>query len=99
MVEVAQMRTIPVSKAAKNVAEFTFSELCEEARGSPDYSAIARQFNSIILRGVPQLTMTRRDLMRRFILLIDALYYQHRNVIIESAVSLDELFDVPADAK
>jgi len=99
MVEVAQMRTIPVSKAAKGVAEFTFSELCEEARGSPDYSAIARQFNSIILRGVPQLNMTRRDLMRRFILLIDALYYQHRNVIIESTVSLDELFDVPADAK
>lgn len=99
MVEVAQSRTIPVSKAAKGVAEFTFKELCEEARGSPDYSAIAKQFNSIILRGVPQQKMTRRDLMRRFILLIDALYYQHRNVVIEAECELDSLFAVDANAQ
>lgn len=64
-----------MNKAAKGTAEFTFKELCEDARGSADYSAIAKNFNSIILRGVPRQTMTRRDLMRRFILLIDALYY------------------------
>ena len=75
----------------------TFKELCDEARGSPDYQALGREFKSVILRGVPQLSMTRRDLMRRFILLIDTLYYQHRNVVIEAEVSLDDLFDVPAD--
>jgi len=50
VVEVAQGRTIPVDKAAKGVAEFTFKELCEDARGSSDYAAIAKTYNSIIIR-------------------------------------------------
>ena len=36
----------------------------------------------------------RRDWLRRFIVLIDDLYYCHCNVVIEAAVSLDELFEV-----
>lgn len=36
--------------------------------------------------------MERRDLMRRFILLIDTLYFSHRNVVIEADVHLDNLF-------
>ena len=75
MVEVAQMRSITCDKAAKGTGEFTFKELCEDARGSSDYTAVAKAFNSIIIRGVPVMNMTRRDLLRRFILLIDALYY------------------------
>ena len=49
--------------------------LCDEARGSPDYQAIGRNYTTLILRGVPQLTMARRDTLRRFILLIDTLYF------------------------
>ena len=40
-IEVAQGRHIPCQKQAKNVAEFTFKELCEDNRGSTDYMAIA----------------------------------------------------------
>jgi len=61
--------------------------------------AIAEHYKTIILRNVPQLSMDRRDLLRRFISLIDSLYYNHRNVIIESAVSLDELFDIPENSE
>lgn len=32
--------------------------------------------------------------MRRFILLIDTLYYQHRNVIIEADVKIEDLFKI-----
>lgn len=78
------MRTIFCSKSAKGVGEFTFKELCEDARGSSDYTAVGKNFNSIIIRNVPQMTMQRRDLLRRFILLIDALYYLHKNVVIEA---------------
>lgn len=44
MVTVAQGRFIPCEKQAKNVAVFSFKELCEGNRGSPDYMAIAAQF-------------------------------------------------------
>ena len=53
MVEVAQGRTISCSKSAKGVGEFTFKELCDDARGSTDYAAIGRAFTTVILRGVP----------------------------------------------
>ena len=37
----------------------------------------------------------RRDILRRFILLIDELYYQQRKVIIEAETDLDSLFEIP----
>jgi len=37
LVEVAQGRTLHVAKQAKGVAIVTFSELCEQAKGSSDY--------------------------------------------------------------
>ena len=40
------------------------------------------------------LSSERRDWLRRFILLIDALYYNHRNVVIEAEVEIDDLFRI-----
>lgn len=39
--------------------------------------------------------MERRDVLRRFILLIDQLYYFQRKVIIEADKELDEIFERP----
>jgi predicted ATPase len=36
--------------------------------------------------------MERRDTLRRFILLIDQLYYHNRKVVIEASHPLDDLF-------
>ena len=96
-VQVAQGRTLMVERAAKRVAEVTFKDMCEKAKGSTDYMALAQNFQSIIIRGVPQLSMDRRDLLRRFILLIDQLYYHNRKVIIEAEKDLDNLFQKPKD--
>jgi predicted ATPase len=38
--------------------------------------------------------MSRRDTLRRFILLIDTLYFQHKNVVIEAEVDIMELFEM-----
>ena len=86
---VAQGRTITCSKFSNNAGEFSFKELCMDNRGSTDYMAVAEHVQTVIIRGVPQLTMERRDWLRRFILLIDALYYRHRNVVIEADVPFD----------
>ena len=75
MIEVAQGRFIGCDKYSKNVGEFTFKQLCEDNRGSTDYMAIAQELQSVLIRGVPQLSTTRRDHLRRFISLIDALYF------------------------
>ena len=44
VVQVAQGRTLMIERAAKKVAEVTFQDMCEKARGSTDYMALAQNF-------------------------------------------------------
>lgn len=84
-----------IDKQARTVCEVNFADMCETAKGSTDYMALAQTYHSIIIRDVPQLSMERRDILRRFILLIDQLYYHNRKVIIEASHELDQLFIRP----
>lgn len=67
-------RTLHVPKSLKGVAVFSFKRLCAEARGAPDYLAIARRFHTVILVGIPVLGPEKRNEAARFVTLIDALY-------------------------
>jgi cell division protein ZapE len=67
-------RTLHVPKSLKGVAVFSFRRLCGEARGAPDYLAIARRYHTVILVGVPKLGPENRNEAARFVTLIDALY-------------------------
>ena len=55
--------------------------------------ALSKHFSTIIVRNVPKLSMERRDVLRRFILMIDEFYYQSRKVVIEAETKLEELFE------
>jgi cell division protein ZapE len=67
-------RSLHVPKSLKGVAVFSFKRLCVEARGAPDYLAIARRFHTVILVGIPVLGPENRNEAARFVTLIDALY-------------------------
>jgi cell division protein ZapE len=67
-------RTIHVPKSLKGVAVFSFRKLCGEARGAPDYLAIARHYHTVFLVGIPALGPENRNEAARFVTLIDALY-------------------------
>ncbi len=67
-------RTLHVPKSVKGVAVFSFKRLCTEARGAPDYLAIARKYHSVIIVGIPVLGPEKRNEAARFVTLIDALY-------------------------
>lgn len=67
-------RTLHVPKSLKGVAVFSFKRLCAEARGAPDYLAVARRFHTVILVGIPVLGPENRNEAARFVTLIDALY-------------------------
>jgi cell division protein ZapE len=69
-------RSIHVPKSLKGVAVFSFKKLCGEARGSPDYLAIARRYHTVFLVGIPKLGPENRNEAARFVTLIDALYEQ-----------------------
>jgi len=67
-------RTLHVPKALKGVAVFSFKRLCAEARGAPDYLAIARRYHTVIIVGIPILGPENRNEAARFVTLIDSLY-------------------------
>lgn len=53
------------------VAQFTFNELCISNLSSLDYISIAEHFPTIIITGIPVINPELRDVVRRFITLID----------------------------
>lgn len=87
-------RLLTASRAAKNVAWFTFDELCNRPLGAVDYLALTEQFHTIVLAGIPALSRERRDEARRFNTLIDTLYEAHANLVASAEVSPDRLYPV-----
>jgi cell division protein ZapE len=78
-------RPIPVVKQSENVIWFEFEALCEGPRSQNDYIEIAREYQSVIVSHVPQLSATRENAARRFIALVDELYDRHVNLIVSAA--------------
>jgi cell division protein ZapE len=85
-------RPIPVVKESENVIWFEFEALCEGPRSQNDYIEIAREYQSVIVSYVPQLTATRENAARRFIALIDELYDRHVNLIVSAAAPPADLY-------
>jgi cell division protein ZapE len=67
-------RHVKVPQAAMGVARFDFRDLCDVPLAANDYLALTRAFHTILIDDIPVLTPDRRDVARRFINLIDALY-------------------------
>ncbi len=87
-----QRRTLAVSRAAGGVACFGFAELCQRPLGAADYLAIAQEYHTVILDGVPRLEAKQRNEATRFTTLIDALYEHRVNLICAAAAAAHELY-------
>ncbi len=83
-VDVGGGRILHVPKSLKGVGVFSFKRLCGEARGAPDYLALARYYHTVILVGIPVLGPENRNEAARFVTLIDALY-EHKVKLIATA--------------
>jgi cell division protein ZapE len=82
-------RPLVVPRVGRDVAWFSFDELCARPLAAADYLAIAERFAAIIVEGIPRLSPQQRNEAQRFHILIDALY-EARAVLVASA-------DVPPD--
>ena len=74
-------RTITARAAAAGVAWFDFAELCEGPRSTADYIEIAREFQIVLLGGIPRFDAGNEDAARRFVNLIDELYDRQVTVV------------------
>lgn len=85
-------RTLRARCIVKDVAWFSFEELCERPRSSRDYLELAREFHTLLLQGVPQMGDEMDEAVRRFIHLVDALYDHGVKVIITAMATPDRLY-------
>jgi len=89
-------RTLHVPKALKGVAVFSFKRLCAEARGAPDYLAVARHFHTVIIVGISRMGPENRNEAARFVTLIDALY-EYKVKLLASAAAMPDALYVAGD--
>ena len=85
-------RRVPVSRAARGVAWFSFEELCARPLGAEDYINIAREFHTVVLNGVLRLDENRRNEAKRFMTLIDVLYEQKTNLVMAAETPPHDLY-------
>ena len=67
-------RNIEIPKASGSAAMFCFDELIGRATGAADYLELTRSYHAFVVTGIPGMTHRERDLARRFITFIDAVY-------------------------
>ncbi|GFF91157.1 protein AFG1 [Aspergillus udagawae] len=85
-------RKINVPSASGKAVRFTFQELIGSATGAADYLELVRNYEAFIVTDVPGMTLQQRDLARRFITFIDAVYESRAKLVLTTAVPLTNLF-------
>lgn len=85
-------RVIHVPRAAKEIAYFTFADLCEKPKSALDFLELTKRYRVIVLENVPQMDDTRRDAALRFVTLVDALYEHHIVLALSAAAPPEKLY-------
>jgi cell division protein ZapE len=91
-------RAVPVPRAARGVACFSFAALCGQPLGAEDYITISQRYHTLVLDGVPRLTEERRNEAKRFMALIDTLYEYKVKLVMAADAPPHDLYKGPTHA-
>ncbi|KAF4555847.1 AFG2-like protein [Elsinoe fawcettii] len=85
-------RPVRVPLASGNCARFTFKQLLGGATGAADYIELMRSYSAFVVTDVPAMNLRSRDLARRFITFVDAVYESRAKLVLTCEKGLGELF-------
>lgn len=88
----AQGRDLTISRTGSGAARDSFDNLCNRALGAADYLAIATTFHTLMLDDVPKMDRESRNMAKRFVSLIDALYETRTKLILSADAQPDDLY-------
>jgi cell division protein ZapE len=83
---------VHVPLASMGVARFYFPDLCTKPLGANDFLHIAHTFHTVLIEGIPSFGNVQRDVVRRFINLIDTLYDSRVCLIASAAAEPSDLY-------
>ena len=85
-------RRIFVPRSLKGVGVFSFKRLCGQPLGAADYLAIARNYHTVIVVGIPRMEPDDRNEAARFVTLIDALYENKVKLFVTADAEPEDLY-------
>lgn len=85
-------RAMPARAAVQGVAWFEFKTLCEEARSAADFVEIAREYHTVLIEKIPEMTAEKEDAARRFINLVDEFYDRRVKLITTAALAPEAMY-------
>ena len=85
-------RNVFVPRHLSGVTMWSFHDLCASNLGPADYISLASNFHTVILVGVPILTLLHKNEARRLITLLDALYEARCKLLIRAEAGPDNIF-------
>ena len=85
-------RTVQVLGVAEGVLLADFADLCLAARSAADYTQLAKEFHSVLIDNVPELSSEIEDGARRFITLIDEFYDRNIKVALVADRPMTDLY-------
>jgi cell division protein ZapE len=85
-------RNLRTRARADGVVWFDFEELCAGPRSQADYIEIAREYQAVLLSGIPELGADAEDAARRLIALVDELYDHNVKLIVSASVPIEALY-------
>jgi len=85
-------RAIAVLRTSAALAWFDFAALCAGARSQEDYIEIAREYQAVIVAGVPVFDAAHENEARRFIALVDEFYDRNVKLIVSAAAAPAQLY-------
>ncbi|KAK7432677.1 ATPase [Neonectria magnoliae] len=85
-------REIHVPRVSGRAAWFTFDELIRQPKSASDYIELVRAYEAFIVTDIPGMDHQSRDLARRFITFIDAVYEGNAKLVLTTEKPLGELF-------
>ena len=85
-------RDIPLVRIADDLVWFDFESICGPPRSQADYLEIARCFHTVMISGIPRLTVTQDDATRRFLYLLDEFYDRKVKLIVSAECAPESLY-------
>ncbi|WP_447893544.1 cell division protein ZapE [Vreelandella sp. GE22] len=85
-------RVLKTRRLHENVAWFEFRELCDGPRSQNDYIEIAREFHTVLVSNVIQMSAKQEDQARRFINMVDEFYDRGVKLLMSAEVEVESLY-------
>ncbi|KAK6353263.1 hypothetical protein TWF696_005240 [Orbilia brochopaga] len=85
-------RDIRIPSASGRAARFDFQDLCGTPTSAADYLELTRHYDAFVVENVPAMDINTRDVARRFITFIDAIYEARAALVLTCQVPISRLF-------